>query len=92
MAIVMNKVATKSKRALKFEDLKCGDIFMGSNGNWYMKTYDYFDDCGDLQCNSIRLDNGISHIFEDDENVIKLKKDLIIDYSNDDITEWYDED
>lgn len=30
MAIIMNKVANKSKRALKFEDLNRGDIFRGS--------------------------------------------------------------
>lgn len=90
MAIVMNKISAKSKRALRFDDLKCGDIFMGPVGNWYIKTYDYFDECGDLKGNSIRLDRGIPHIFEDEENVIKFKKDLTIDYSNDDITEWYE--
>ena len=90
MAIVMKKVSTKSKRALRFDDLNRGDIFMGSSGNWYMKTYDQYDDCGDLQGNSIQLDTGVSHIFEDDENITKLKKDLTIDYSNDDITEWYE--
>ena len=86
----MNKVATKSKRALRFDDLNRGDVFQCDRGNWYMKTYDFFDECGDLQGNAIRLDNGLSHIFEDEENVIKLKKDLTIDYSNDDITEWYE--
>lgn len=90
MAILMKKVSTKSKRALRFDDLSCGDIFIGSNGIWYMKTYHQYDDCGDLQGNSIQLNTGISHLFEDEENVIKLKKDLIIDYSNDDITEWYE--
>ena len=90
MAIKMNKVPTKSKRALRFDDLNRGDIFMGSSGNWYMKTYDQYDDCGIFQGNSIQLDNGISHIFEDDENITKLKKDLTIEYSNNDITEWYE--
>lgn len=92
MAIKMNKVATKSKRALRFDDLNRGDIFQGERGNWYIKTYDQYDDCGDLQGNTIRLDNGAPHLFDDDQNVTKLKKDLTVDYSNDDITEWYDED
>ena len=90
MAIVMNKVTNKSKRALRFDDLIVGDIFMGPTGNWYMRTYNQYDDCGDLQGNSIQLDSGISHLFEDEINVTKLKKDLTIDYSNDDITEWCD--
>lgn len=92
MAIIMNKVANKSKRALKFEDLNYGDVFMGSMGNWYMKTYDTYDHCGDFEGNTIRLDNGHIVIFDETETVIKLKKDLTVDYTNDDITEWYDED
>ena len=93
MAIKMNKVSTKTKtkRALRFDDLNCGDIFQsGECGNWYIKTYYQYDDCGDLKGNAVRLDNGVSHLFDDSHNVTKLKKDLIIDYSNDDITEFYD--
>ena len=92
MAIKMNKVATKSKRALRFDDLNRGDIFQsGEYGNWYIKTYYQYDDCGDLQGNAVRLDNGVSHLFDDSHNVTKLKKDLTIDYSNDDIIEWYED-
>lgn len=92
MAIVMNKVANKSKRALKFDDLNCGDVFMSDKGNWWMKIHDTYDDCGDLEGNAIRLDTARIAIFDDTETVTKLKKDLTVDYSNDDITEWYDED
>ena len=91
MAIVMNKVSTKSKRVLRFEDLNCGDIFMSDQGNWYMKIYNTYDECGDLEGNAIRLDNGQISIFDETETVKKLKKDLTIDYSNDDITEWYED-
>ena len=91
MAIVMNKVSTKSKRALRFEDLNCGDIFMSDQDNWYMKIYNTYDECGDLEGNAIRLDNGQISVFDDTETVKKLKKDLTIDYSNDDITEWYED-
>lgn len=91
MAIIMNKVSTKDKRTLVFGDLSRGDIFQsGGFGNWYIKTYHQYDDCGDLQGNAIRLDNGESYLFENHQNITKLKKDLIIDYSNDDITEWYE--
>lgn len=90
MAIIMNKVSIKSKRALKFDDLDRGDIFQDEQGKWYMRTYDQYDDCGDLQGNAIKLDDGISYVFSDGHNVTKLKKDLTIDYSNDDITEWYE--
>ena len=91
MAIVMNKVANKSKRALRFEDLNRGDIFRGSiNGHWYIKIYDSYDDCGDLEGNAIKLDDGQKVIFDETETVVKLKKDLVVDYSNDDVTEWYD--
>ena len=90
MAIIMNRVTTKSKRALEFEDLDVGDIFMSDQDNWYMKIYNTYDECGDLEGNAIRLDNGQISIFDDTETVKKLKKDLTIDYSNDDITEWYE--
>lgn len=90
MAIKMNRVANKSKRALRFDDLNRGDIFMGESGHWFIKTYNQYDDCGDPQGNAIQLDNGIPHWFDEIQNVIKLKKDLTIDYSSDDITEWYD--
>ena len=92
MAIVMNKVAVKSKQALKFEDLNRGDIFMGPMGNWYMKIYDSYSDCGDFEGNAITLGNGCKAFFDGDETVTKLKKDLVVEYTNDDITEWYDED
>ena len=85
----MNKVATKSKRALRFEDLNRGDIFQNEYGNWFIVTDKIFDDCGDLAGNAITLDGCIA-IFGNDQTVVKLKKDLTIDYSNDDITEWYD--
>ena len=91
MAILMNRVSIKSKRALRFEDLNCGDIFMSDQDNWYMKIYNTYDECGDLEGNAIRLDNGQISIFDETETVKKLKKDLTIDYSNDDITEWYED-
>lgn len=90
MAIIMNKVANKSKRVLRFEDLDCGDIFMGSMGNWYMKIYNSYDSSGNYEGNTVKLDNGQIVDFDDTETVTKLKKDLTIDYSNDDITEWYE--
>ena len=90
MAIVMNRVAIKSKQALKFEDLDRGDIFMGSGGNWYMKIYDSYSDCGDFEGNAITLENGCKALFDSDETVTKLKKDLVVEYTNDDITEQYE--
>ena len=90
MAIVMNKVAQKSKRALKFEDLKRGDIFMGQGGNWYMKIYNIYDNCGDFEGNAVKLSDGCFVEFDDGETVTKLKKHIVFDYSNDDITEWYE--
>ena len=90
MAIKMNKVATKTKRALSFRDLSRGDIFRNEYGNWFIVTSKIFDDCGDLTGNAITLDGSIA-LFGDDQNVIKFKKDLTIDYTNDDITEWYED-
>jgi hypothetical protein len=87
MAIVMNKVSVKSKQALKFEDLGRGDIFK-SGGGWYMKIYDSYSDCGDFEGNAITLENGCKALFDGDETVAKLKKDLVVEYTNDDITEW----
>ena len=78
MAIVMNRVTNKSKRVLRFEDLNCGDIFMSDQDDWYMKIYNTYDECGDLEGNAIRLDNGQISIFDDTETVKKLKiKDSI---------------
>ena len=90
MAIKMNKVANKSKKALSFGDLSRGDIFRNEYGNWFMVTSKIFDDRGDLTGNAITLDGSIA-LFGDDETVVKLKKDLTIDYPNDDITEWYED-
>lgn len=88
----MHKVPTKSKRALRFDDLNRGDIFMGEGADWFIKTYNQYDECGDPEGNAIQLDNGIPHWFDENQNVIKLKKDLVVEYTNDGITEWYDED
>ena len=68
MAIIMNKVATKSKRALRFEDLRRGDIFMGQGGNWYMKTYDIHDVSGDFEGNAVKLSDGCFVEFDDGGN------------------------
>lgn len=89
MAIVMNKVATKSKRALRFEDLIIGDIFSNEYGDWFIRTHNIYDNCGDLVGNAIAL-NGDIALFASNQTIKKLKKDLTIDYSNDDITEWYE--
>ena len=91
MAIIMNRVANKSKRVLRFEDLYCGEIFIDSSvGNWHMKIYNSYDSSGNYEGNAVRLDTGEIVDFDDTETVTKLKKDLTIDYSNDDITEWYE--
>ena len=90
MAIKMNKVANKSKRVLKFEDLERGDIFQNEYGSWFIVTSKIFDDCGDFAGNAITLDGHIA-IFGNDETVIKLKKDLTIDYTDEDIIEWYED-
>ena len=89
MAIVMNKVSTKSKRALKFDDLIIGDIFLNEYDDWFMRTRNIYNDCGDLVGNAIRLD-GVIALFNSEQTIKKLKKDLTIDYSNDDIIEWYE--
>ena len=89
MAIVMNKVTNKSKRALKFSDLIIGDIFSNEYGDWFIRTRNIYDDCGDLVGNAIELDGDIA-LFVSEQTIKKFKKDLTIDYSNDDVTEWYD--
>ena len=89
MAIVMNKISTKSKRALKFNDLIIGDIFSNEYGDWFIRTNNIYNDCSDLIGNAIKLDGDIA-FFDSEQTIKKLKKDLTIDYSNDDITEWYE--
>lgn len=89
MAIVMNKVTVKSKRALKFSDLIIGDIFLNEYGRWFIRTRNIYDDCGDLVGNAIEL-NGDIALFDYEQTIRKLKRDVTIDYSNDDITEWYE--
>ena len=89
MAIVMNKVSVKSKRALKFDDLIIGDIFSNEYGDWFIRTRNIYDECGDLVGNAIELDGDIE-LFSSKQIIKKLKKDLTIDYSNDDIIEWYE--
>ena len=89
MPIKFVKGMGKSKRALTFGDLNRGDIFQTEYGTWCIVTSNIFDDCGDLTGNAITLDGDIM-LFGDDQCVTKLKKDLVIEYSNDDITEWYE--
>ena len=90
MAIIVSKVNQKSKRALKFSDLIIGDVFTTGCGEWYIRTRNTYDDCGDLIGNAIELDGDFA-CFNPEDSVKKFKKDLTIEYSNDDITEWYDE-
>ena len=85
----MNKVSVKSKRALKFDDLIIGDIFSNEYGDWFIRTRNIYDECGDLVGNAIELDGDIE-LFSSEQIIKKLKKDLTIDYSNDDIIEWYE--
>ena len=89
MAIVINKVAQKSKRALKFSDLILGDVFANEYGNWYIRTRNTYDEYGEFIGNAIDL-NGDFACFDSDDSVKKFRKDLTIECSNDDITEWYE--
>ena len=89
MAIKMNKVSQKSKRVLTFDDLIVGDVFSNDCGDWFIRTRNIYDDCGDLIGNAIELDGDFA-CFNPEDTVRKFKKDLTIEYSNNDITEWYE--
>ena len=78
-----------SKRGIRFTDLEYGDIFTIDERTWYMKTPDIYDDCGDLYGNCVKLSNGNNDIIIDEiELVTKLNKNLIIEYSKDDLEKW----
>ena len=86
----MSRVNQKSKRALTFSDLIIGDVFANDRGGWFICTCNIYDDCGDLIGNAVELDGDFA-LFDSEEPIKKFKKDLIIDYTNDDITEWYED-
>ena len=64
-------------------------IFSNEYGDWFIRTRNIYDECGDLVGNAIELDGDIE-LFSSEQIIKKLKKDLTIDYSNDDIIEWYE--
>jgi hypothetical protein len=85
MAIVMKETSPRSKRHLKFKDLKIGDIFTEESGLWWFKIVKMSTDCGEV--NAVSLD-GDMELISDEENVRKLNKDLTIEISSDDLIEW----
>ena len=89
MAIKMSRVNQKSKRALTFSDLISGDVFANDCGDWFIRTRNIYDDCGDLIGNAIELDGDFA-LFDSEEPIKKFKEDLTIEYTNDDVTEWYE--
>lgn len=93
MAIKFNDVSTKrSYRPLKFKDLKIGDIFQSrvpsDASGWCMKTDEGHDYEGSVDSNAVVLNEGILVYFSDDSNVVKLDKDLTIEYTAKDLLEW----
>ena len=65
-------------------------FFSNECGNWFIRTRNIYDDCGDLVGNAIGLLEGDIALFDSEQTIKKFKKNLVVDYSNDDITEWYD--
>ncbi len=93
MAIKFNDVSSKrSYRHLKFEDLKIGDIFQSRDpsdaSGWCMKTDESCDYEGSIDSNAVVLNEGILVHFPDRSDVVKLDKDLTIEYTNKDLLEW----
>ena len=93
MAINFNDVSNKrSYRPLKFEDLKFGDIFQSKDpsdaSGWCMKTDEGCDYEGSVDSNAVLLIEGILVYFPGCSDVVKLDKDLIIEYTNKDLLEW----
>lgn len=86
MTIVMKEISPKSKRHLKFEDVQVGDIFSLPNDNmWWFKTIEMEADCGKI--NAVNLE-GDMDFFSEDEDVRKLKRNLMVEFSSDDLIEW----
>jgi hypothetical protein len=93
MAIKFNDVSSKrSYRHLKFEDLKIGDIFQSKDpsdaSGWCMKTDEGHDYEGSVDSNAVLLDEGILVYFPDCSDVVKLDKNLTIEYTAKDLLEW----
>lgn len=93
MAMVFKNVShNRSYRPLKFEDLKIGDIFYSKNpsddNGWCMKMTEGCDYDGAVDTNAVVLDSGVGVMFPDETNVIKLVKDLTVEYTDKDLLEW----
>lgn len=93
MAIKFNDVSkNRSYRPLKFAELKIGDIFYSkepSDGSWWcMKTYGSYDYEGNIDSNAVVLGSGILVHFSDNSSVVKLDKDLTLEYTSKDLLEW----
>ena len=76
----------KSKRHLKFGDLRQGDIF-SNNGYWYIRTQELYDDCGDNIGNAIDLENGNIITFDLEDTVSRLPYATIV-YELTELEEW----
>lgn len=87
MAIKIIKGELKSKRPLHFEDLEIGDIFL-LGAEAFIKTSQFYGDCGELDHNCIKLESGVEYQVDDIECVGKFLKDIEITYTNDDIQSW----
>lgn len=74
------KITDKSSgKHTMFCRLRVGAVFKAaSSDHFYMKTSIVDDDDGEVLTNAVRLDNGLSHKFDDDADVIIVEAELII--------------
>lgn len=81
-----------SKRHITSNDLEIGDIFL-YEGDCYLKIAQYnVDDTdlgnGDFYC--LKLDDSELYVFKGREPISIIDKEIIIDYTNEDLKEWCD--
>lgn len=76
----MKIVDKRGGKHVMFCHLPIGAVFQCTSvtPHFYMKTSIVEDVDGEMITNSVRLDNGLPHKFDDDTKVIKVDAELVI--------------
>lgn len=73
------KITDKRRSPVAFEELSIGEVFKAiTSPNYYIKTSNATDCENNVISNSVNLNNGLVHYFDDGIAVLAVEAELII--------------
>lgn len=89
---VLKRKESESKRHITVRDLDDGDVFLFEGNVYLMIDNNFIEDyrLQDYEIYCLSLEDSTLSIISVNDYVALINKDIIIDYTNEDLKEWVD--